>query len=286
MAQFKFDIPSAWHPLPSRTRHCHPEGAKRRGILPFPNTKISRCARNDMDYVQQPIPGVVSISAPGSLLAGPSRNSYLLGAVRLALGLCLLATVTGCSQSVKIKVDTEVPVPTVSKIALTLGVFYDPALRTYAYTENSEDRPDWKIESGDSQIALFDRILPSMFQAVTPAAATTGISGVAGVFAPRVAEMQFALPTETKTEIYEAWIKYQMQLYDGDGQLVAEWPVTGYGKAETAMLKSKDDGISTAINLAMRDAGAKLALGFEQVPEVRRWLSQKTKDCKRYGDAC
>lgn len=210
------------------------------------------------------------------------------GRTRIYRILCLgtLALAVGCSQSVKIKVDTQVPVPTVSRIPLNLGVYYDPALRSYAYTENTEDRPDWKIESGESQVALFDRILPSMFQAVTPATGTTGVAGVAGVIAPRVAEMQFALPAETKTELYEAWIKYQLQLYDSDGQLVAEWPVTGYGKAETAMLKSKDDGLSTAINLAMRDAGAKLALGFEQVQDVRRWLAQKTKDCKRYGDAC
>ncbi|MBI1732810.1 MAG: hypothetical protein HYR49_08600 [Gammaproteobacteria bacterium] len=203
-----------------------------------------------------------------------------------ALTLGVLALATACTQSVQIKVDSEVPIPTVNRIPLNLGVYYDPVLRTYAYTENTEDRPDWKIESGDSQVALFDRILPSMFEAVTPAAATTGVGGVAGVIAPRVAEMQFALPTETKTELYEAWIKYQLQLYDSDGQLVAEWPLTGYGKVETAILKSKDDGLSTAINLAMRDAGAKLALGFEKVPDVRRWLALKTRDCNRYGDAC
>jgi hypothetical protein len=206
--------------------------------------------------------------------------------VRRVLFLGVLALAAGCSQSVKIKVDTEVPVPTLSRIPLNMGLYYDLALRSYAYTENTEDRPDWKIESGESQVALFDRILPSMFQAVTPAAGTSSVAGVAGVIAPSVVEMQFALPAETKTDLYEAWIKYRLQLYDSDGQLVAEWPVTGYGKAETALLKSKDDGLSTAINLAMRDAGAKLALGFEQVQEVRRWLARKTKDCKRYGDAC
>jgi hypothetical protein len=215
-----------------------------------------------------------------------SKSVGIRPAAGRVLCLGLLALALGCSQSVKIKVDTEVPVPTVSRIPLTMGVYYDPALRAYAYTEDTEDRPDWKIESGDSQIALFDRILASMFQAVTPVAATTGAGGVAGVIAPRVAEMQFALPAETKTELYEAWIKYQLQLFDSDGQLVAEWPLTGYGKAETAMLKSKDDGLSTAINLAMRDAGAKLVLGFEQVQEIRRWLAQKTRDCKRYGDVC
>lgn len=204
----------------------------------------------------------------------------------LLLLLPALALAAACTQSVKIKVDSEVPIPTVARIPLAMGVHYDAALRAYTYTEDTEDRPDWNIESGESQVQLFERILPSMFQSVTEAPATTGVPGVAGVIAPHVAEMQFALPTETKTDFYEAWIKYQLQLFDADGQLVAEWPVTGYGKAETAMLKSKDDGLSTAINLAMRDAGAKVALGFEHVPDVRRWLALKTQDCKRYGDAC
>lgn len=206
-------------------------------------------------------------------------------AARLLL-LAALALAAACGQSVKIKVDSEVPVPTVARIPLAMGAFYDAALRSYAYTEDTADRPDWNIESGDSQVQLFDRILPSMFDSVKPAQGTSGAPDMAGVIAPHVAEMQFALPLETKTDFYEAWIKYQMQLYDADGRLVAEWPITGYGKAETAMLKSKDDGLSTAINLAMRDAGAKLALNFEHVPEIRRWLAQKTKDCKRYGDSC
>jgi hypothetical protein len=212
--------------------------------------------------------------------ASPPRR-----AARILLLACT-ALAAACTQSVSIRVDSDVPVPTVARIPLDMGVYYDAALRDYAYTEDTEDRPDWRIESGASQVALFDRILPSMFQSVATAQSTAGVAGVAGVVAPRVAEMQFALPTETKTDFYEAWIKYQLQLYDADGQLVAEWPVTGYGKAETKLLKGKDEGLAAAINLAMRDAGAKLALGFEQVPDVRRWLALKTKDCNRYGDAC
>ncbi len=215
-------------------------------------------------------------STPGA----PHRRPALLSL------LAALALAAACTSSVNIKIDSEVPVPTVARIPLAMGVHYDAALREHVYTEDSEDRPDWSIESGASQVQLFDRILPAMFQSTVPVEATDGVPGVAGIIAPHVAEMQFALPTETKTDFYEAWIKYQMQLFDADGQLVAEWPVTGYGKAETAMLKSKDDGLSTAINLAMRDAGAKVALGFERVQEVRRWLALKTKDCERYGDSC
>jgi hypothetical protein len=44
-------------------------------------------------------------------------------------------------------------------------------------------------------------------------------------------------------------------------------------------LKSRDAGIQTAIGVAYRDAGAKLALGFPGVLDVREWLVQIPRVC-------
>lgn len=206
-----------------------------------------------------------------------------------AAALIPLLSLAACSQSVSLKVESDVPLPVVARIPLAMGIYYEDALRNYIYTEDSEDRPKWRIESGKSQVALFDQILPSMFQSVTyvNGVPVTGTEAhLDGVLAPRVDEMQFALPTETKSELYEAWVKYSVRLYQPNGQLVAEWPVTGYGKSSEEMLKSRDAGLQAAINLALRDAGAKLALGFDQVADVRAWLAATTKDCQKYADQC
>lgn len=194
-----------------------------------------------------------------------------------------------CTQSVKLTVESEIPIPVVSRIPVSMGIYYDEALRSHVYKEDSEDRPDWQIESGASQVALFDQVLPSMFQNtshVEGVPVTGAGGGVDGVISPKVEEMQFALPSETKSGLYEVWIKYSIRLYRPDGQLVAEWPVTGYGKTSEEFLKSKDEGLQAAINLALRDAGAKLALGFEQVADVRGWLATTTRDCEKYADLC
>ena len=89
--------------------------------------------------------------------------------------------------------------------------------------------------------------------------------------------MQFALPDETKTDFYEAWVKYNMELYNRDGSRIANWSVTGYGKSSTEFMKSRDKGLNAAVNQALRDAGAKFALGFPKVSDVGAWLEQREK---------
>ena len=177
-----------------------------------------------------------------------------------------------------LKVDSEIPVPLVTRMPVRVGVFYDEQFRNYVYEENSDDRPNWKIDSGESHVALFDQLLPSMFQEVTEVAGTTAGATVDAVLSPNVVEMQFALPAETRTEFYEAWIKYNMELYNHDGERIANWSFTGYGKSSTEFMKSRDKGLNAAVNQALREAGAKFALGFPKVAEISAWLEQKTED--------
>ncbi|MBI2970078.1 MAG: hypothetical protein HYY36_05005 [Gammaproteobacteria bacterium] len=199
--------------------------------------------------------------------------SYLACAV-------LCAGISGCSRSIQIKVDSDIPTPVLATLPVSMGVFYPEEFRHYVYTEDSPDRPDWSIDAGDSHVVVFQQILPSMFESVTEVPGVPvpeGETGVKAVIVPAVVEMQFALPQETKFDVYEAWIRYQISVLNPDGSLIARYLVDGYGKTEEAFLKSRDEGLSAAINLALRDAGAKLALGFGDVTEVRDWLAAAVK---------
>lgn len=198
----------------------------------------------------------------------------------LVAAALLLVGLSGCSQSIQIKVDTEVPTPVLASIPVSMGVYYPPEFRDYVYKEDTEDRPEWEINTGRSHVVMFQQILPSMFQSLTEVAGVP-IAGagqnVEAVIVPSIVEMQFALPQETKFDIYEAWVRYQISVVKPDGSAIARYTVDGYGKSETALLKSRDEGLNAAINLALRDAGAKLALGFENVTEVRDWLAATAK---------
>ena len=188
--------------------------------------------------------------------------------------VCLLLILAACEQSVSLKVDTEIPAPVIARMPVKMGVFYRDELRNYIYEENSEDRPNWKIDSGSSHVALFNQIISSMFVETKEVGGTTADTTVDAVLSPSVAEMQFALPAETKTDFYEAWVKYNMELYNRDGSRIAGWSVTGYGKSSTEFMKSRDKGLNAAVNQALRDAGAKFALGFRKVADVSSWLEQ------------
>ena len=193
---------------------------------------------------------------------------------RLLYPVALLLALAACEQSVSLKVDTEIPTPVISRMPVKMGVFYSDELRNYIFEENSEDRPNWKIESGSSHVALFDQIVSSMFVETKEVAGAAADTTLDAVLSPSVAEMQFALPEETKTDFYEAWVKYNVELYDRDGSRIAGWSVTGYGKSSTEFMKSRDKGLNAAVNQALRDAGAKFALGFHRVADVGAWLEQ------------
>ena len=197
-------------------------------------------------------------------------NSKIICSVGLFLML------TACQQSMSLKVASEIPAPLLTQMPIKMGVFYNEQLRNYVYEEDSDDRSNWKINSSEAHMALFYKILPSMFEEVKEVAGITTDATVDAVLLPNVAEMQFALPGETKTDFYEAWIKYDMTLYNQSGDQIASWSVTGYGKSSTEFMKSRDKGLNAAVNQALRDAGARFALGFPKVSGVDAWLAEKT----------
>ena len=97
--------------------------------------------------------------------------------------------------------------------------------------------------------------------------------GVDAVFAPAIEEFQLALPAKTKLDVYEVWIKYNMRLLTAEGDYIADWILTSYGKTPTETFRSAADGINEAAVVALRDLASSFSLSFGQVPEVRDWLS-------------
>jgi hypothetical protein len=208
---------------------------------------------------------------------------------RLVFPVAFIFMLSACSQSLTMEAKTDVPTPLVAKLPLSIGIYYDEQFRNYIYEENSEDRPNWAIKSGASLVQLFDQMLPSMFQNIShvESISVNQDTSIDGIIAPEVSEMQFALPNETKSDLYEVWIKYNIKLIDSKGDLIADWPITGYGKSSTEFLKSRDKGLQAAINSAFRDAGAKFALNFTRVPPIREWLAEKPAVCNSsYADIC
>jgi hypothetical protein len=198
---------------------------------------------------------------------------------RCGLGALVALTLAGCSGA-KVQMEGDIPTPLVNQLPLRIGLYLEPALVQYVFEEKIEEHGDWRIDAGPIQAKLFKQVTNAMFieaplvDSLTP----TGVT-LDGVLAPSIVDFQISIPSQTRSEFYEVWIKYLMRLYDPQGTLIAEWPLTAYGKAnrgDFGVLENSDaPGIRNATMTALRDAGAFLALRFTSVPEIRAWLDAR-----------
>jgi ABC-type uncharacterized transport system auxiliary subunit len=189
------------------------------------------------------------------------------------LFLAIATLLAACAGKVEVKGDF--PKPLVDQKSLSVGVVSNPRFETFQYEEKSKDRLKWTIGTGGAQQKLLTSVLNAMFSRVEklPDIPKAGEPATVDlVILPRVKEFQYAMPRETKVNIFEVWIKYSIQVYDNQGALVADWIMPAYGKTPTAFLKSEDDALNQAIMIALRDAGASFITGFDRVPEIKAWL--------------
>lgn len=204
------------------------------------------------------------------------RLAKLMTGLSRAAALSLAATVLVACGVSNVVIEGSFPTPNINKLPLAVAVYYDPALTEFAYIEYSETgSEEYNIASGQSHIELFNAILPAMFDSVVivDSVEAAEAQGVDAVFAPIIEEFQLALPSKTKLDVYEVWIKYNMRLMTAQGDYIADWVLTSYGKTPTESLRSVEAAINEAAIVALRDLASSFSLSFTQVPEVRDWLN-------------
>ena len=99
---------------------------------------------------------------------------------------------------------------------------------------------------------------------------------VAGIIAPSIEEVQFAIPDRTGGDFYEVWIRYKLTLFDAGGNNLGELPLIGYGKANErnfSQLGQQTPALHEATTWALRDAAAELASRFRDQAQVQSWLA-------------
>ncbi|MCE2459964.1 MAG: hypothetical protein J4F38_04200, partial [Pseudomonadales bacterium] len=98
----------------------------------------------------------------------------------------------------------------------------------------------------------------------------------AGIIAPSIEEVQFAIPDQTGGDFYEVWIRYKLTLFDAGGNNVGELPLIGYGKANErnfSQLGQQTPALHEATTWALRGAAAELSLRFRNKTAVQNWLA-------------
>jgi hypothetical protein len=212
----------------------------------------------------------------------PSRSSSWLQArqrqltAALACGLsAAMVLLAGCGP-VKLVASTNIPPPLVVKIPIGVALFVPTEFSTYVHKEERWSTK-WHVELGKAQADGITRLMNAMFERVVPVdsvnAGTQVPGGVAAILEPSIEEYAFVTPRDAGSPFYAVSIKYRVNVYLPDGKLADSWGFTGYGTSPSQGLSSEAP-LSTATALAMRDAGAKLAVEFREQAVMRGLLPE------------
>lgn len=208
---------------------------------------------------------------------------------------CLL--LAGCSANVT--VTGKYPEPLSHEIPVVAGLLFDQEFSNYTFADDS-GRKDVEIKFGDAQTRMFKKVAKNLFSdalvldknliannELDKNAFHNALNGKIGnidvVIVPHVEEVQVGMPYDTQLKVFEVWIKYNLQVLDRNGDVIADWVMTSYGKTPTRRMTSASKALNEASIVALRDAGVRLVTGFTKVPEINRWLHQQLAQRKPAG---
>ena len=180
----------------------------------------------------------------------------------------------GCSTSIWVEADW--PQPLIEPLPVRMGLLLDDEFLDYVHYEEIPRQATYLIQIGEANELMMDGLFRSMFAALEPVYVLPFSQGdsdrIDGVLRPELDRYEFDVPLGERDEFVEVWIQYLVRLYETDGQLVTEWPVSGYGKAE---LNNRQASLNRATVVAMREVGAVVSTRFSEQPDIQYWLQEK-----------
>jgi len=194
--------------------------------------------------------------------------------LRIKTGLLVLVmiAVSACSSTVHIKVVDHFPDVVSEPKDIKAALVFSPEFRTYVATPNQKTT----IDIGSSQVELLGKAFRGLFTQVEIVTTREQVSpDTELVIIPSVREVQLSTPSDSYLNVYEVWIKYNLDIETADGAAIDSWFMPAYGKTPDSMMLSRTKAITDAATVALRDAGAKLLLDFFRIPSVYSWLERR-----------
>lgn len=203
------------------------------------------------------------------------------GIVCAAISCVALVALVGCGASAKFRLSFDVPKPVITPLPLKMATYFPPQLQTYVYEEEIDNYGDFRIDMSDAHTTLFATVFDSLFNQYTEVKNFKDVpNDFHGIIAPAVEEVQITLPQQTRSDYYEVWIRYQLQLWDTSGRLIHTWSLPAYGKANKknyrTLSKIAEEALHDATEFALRDAAASMSFYFAKEPQVQAWIDNIT----------
>lgn len=186
-----------------------------------------------------------------------------------------LLLITGCSSSAQVQVaERQFPTVVSKPKPVRASIVFDNQFRDYVAAPNKST----SIEIGYAQTTMLGNAFRGLFNTVEIVSSREEVSlDNALVIIPSVQEVQVSTPSDTYLNVYEVWIKYNLDIQTTEGDQIDSWFMPAYGKTPDSFMLSKTNAIEEAAVIALRDAGAKLLLDFYRIPSVYSWMVQKRR---------
>jgi hypothetical protein len=141
----------------------------------------------------------------------------------------------------------------------------------FVHEEQVYGREEWSINLGRSNAALFTQLFGYMFENVIVLNDSDDPKTLAidALIEPSIDAFEFSVPNQSKTDSFAVWIRYRIRVFDFDGNEVANWPVSAYGKSQTASI-SGSQALQRAAILAMRDAAALMIIKLDEMTGISK----------------
>ena len=184
------------------------------------------------------------------------------------LGLLLAGLLSGCGSNVTLKPPT-IPEPLLEQIPMSVGVRMPENFEDFVHEEKVYGREEWTIHLGRSNAALFEQLFAYMFSEVIILGPDDdpALMPLDALIEPSIDAFEFSTPGQSNTEAFAVWIRYRLKVFDREGKLVSNWPVSAYGKSQTTKLGGSE-ALQRAAVLAMRDAAALMIMKFDNVTRI------------------
>ncbi len=185
--------------------------------------------------------------------------------------MLLLAGLTaGCASNVTMVAPT-IPPPLTDKIPISVGLRIPANFNHFVHEESVFGREKWSIDLGDANAALFRQLFGHMFDRVFIVGANDDpkLMDIDALVEPTIDAFEFSTPAQSNTPAFAVWIRYRLKIFDHEGNLVSNWPVSAYGKSQTTAL-NKSDALQRAAILAMRDAAALMIIKLDEATGIGR----------------
>lgn len=197
-------------------------------------------------------------------MKSPVRTAGLL--------IVAVALTSGCAIGVTVQVEENFPTVVSQPRDMSAVLVLDDEFRNY----EASPVANTSIQFGAAQEDLFRKAFDGLFAEVKVVSSKAEAGRDSDlVIMPAVREVQLSTPSESYLNVYEVWIKYNLEIETVDGVPVDSWFLPAYGKTPDSYMLSRSRAIEDATIMALRDAGAKLMLDFFRIPAIHGWMQQR-----------